>query len=43
MKKNYLKNYLNKFSKILIDFNHKDFLKIAQNLEKIKKNKKKLF
>ena len=42
MKKNYLKNYLEKFSKILIDYNDKDFLKIAQNLKKIKTNKKKV-
>ena len=42
MKKNYLKNYLEKFSKILIDYNDKDFLKIAQNLKKIKINKKKV-
>ena len=42
MKKNYLKDYLEKFSKILVDYNEKDFLKIAQNLEKIKKDKKKV-
>jgi D-sedoheptulose 7-phosphate isomerase len=42
MKKNYLKNYLEKFSNILIDYNDKDFLKIAQNLKKIKTNKKKV-
>jgi D-sedoheptulose 7-phosphate isomerase len=42
MKKNYLNNYLKKFSKILIDYNYEDFLKIAQNLKKIKKNKKKV-
>ena len=41
MKKNYFKNYLDKFSKILIDYNNKDFLKIVQILKKIKKNKKK--
>ena len=42
MKNNYLKNYLDKFSKILLDYNDKDFLKIAQNLKKIKTNKKKV-
>jgi len=42
IKKNYLKNYLDKFSKILIDYNDKDFLEIAQILQKIKKNKKKV-
>tara|TARA_B110000259_G_C13939702_1_gene372258 strand:- start:264 stop:809 length:546 start_codon:yes stop_codon:yes gene_type:complete len=42
MKKNYFKNYLDKFSKILIDYNNKDFLKIVQILKKIKKNKKKV-
>ena len=43
IKKNYLKNYLDKFSKILIDYNDKDFLEIAQILQKIKKNKKKSY
>ena len=42
MKKNYLNNYLKKFSKILIDYNYEDLLKIFQNLKKIKKNKKKV-
>ena len=42
MKKNYLKNYLEKFSKILIDYNDKDFLKIIQIIKKIKKNKRKI-
>ena len=42
MKKNYLKNYLDKFSRILIDYNDKDFLEIAKILKKIKKNKKKV-
>ena len=41
MNKNYLKSYLDKFSKILIDYNNKDFLEISQILKKIKKNKKK--
>ncbi len=40
MKKNYFKNYLNKFSKILLDYNNKDFLKIVQILKEIKKIKK---
>jgi D-sedoheptulose 7-phosphate isomerase len=42
MKKNYFKNYLDKLSENLIDYDKKDFFKIAQNLEKIKKNKKKV-
>ena len=42
MNKNYLKSYLDKFSKILIDYNNKDFLEISQILKKIKKNKKKV-
>ena len=42
MKKNYTKNYLNKFSKLLINYNHKDFLKIIKILNEIKKNKKKV-
>ena len=42
MKKNYLKNYLDKFSRILIDYNDKDFLEIAKILKKIKKDKKKV-
>jgi D-sedoheptulose 7-phosphate isomerase len=42
MKKNYLKNYLDKFSRILVDYDDKDFLEIAKILKKIKKNKKKV-
>ena len=42
MKTNYLKTYLNKFSKILLDYNNNDFLNIIQILKKIKKNKKKV-
>ena len=42
MKNNYLKNYLDKFSKILLDYNDKDFLKIIQIIKKIKKNKRKI-
>ena len=42
MKKNYLTDYLNKFSKILINYNNKDFLKIVKILEGIKRNKKKV-
>ena len=42
MKKNYLKNYLDKFSRILIDYNDKDFFEITKNIKKIKKDKKKV-
>jgi D-sedoheptulose 7-phosphate isomerase len=42
MKKNYFKNYLKKFSKILINYSHKDFLKVVKILIEIKKNKKKV-
>lgn len=42
MKKNYLTDYLNKFAKILIKYNNKDFLKIAQILKEVKSNKKKV-
>jgi D-sedoheptulose 7-phosphate isomerase len=42
MKKNYLTDYLNKFAKILIKHNNKDFLKIAKILEGVKRNKKKV-
>jgi len=40
--KNYFKNYLEKFSKILVNYSHNDFLKIVKILIKIKKNKKKV-
>ena len=43
MSTNYLNNYFNKFSKLLVDFSHKDFLKIINLIKKIKKKKKKLF
>lgn len=42
MKKNYFKNYLDKFSNILIDYNEKDFLKIAALIKDVKRNKKKI-
>jgi D-sedoheptulose 7-phosphate isomerase len=42
MKKNYFKSYLNQFSTILTNYNHKDFLEIIKILKKIKKNKKKV-
>ena len=42
MKKNYLTSYLNKFSKILINYNNKDFLKIIKILKKVKRDKKKV-
>jgi D-sedoheptulose 7-phosphate isomerase len=42
MKKNYLNNYLSKFSKLLIDYNQKNFFEIAKILKEIKKNKKKV-
>ena len=43
MKKNYFKNYFNQFSKVLSNYNEKDFLKIVKILKETKKNKKKLF
>ena len=42
MKKNYFKNYLGKFSTILTNYSHKDFLKVVKILIEIKKNKKKV-
>jgi D-sedoheptulose 7-phosphate isomerase len=42
MKNIYLKKYLNKLSELMIDYNHKDFLKIITILKQIKKNKKKV-
>ena len=42
MSTNYLNNYFNKFSKLLVDFSHKDFLKIINLIKKIKKEKKKI-
>lgn len=38
----YLKEYFNKLSKLMIDYNHKDFMKIITILKQIKKNKKKV-
>ena len=40
--KNYFTNYLNKFSKIHLDYDNKNFLKIVKILKKIKKDKKKV-
>ncbi len=42
MKKNYFKNYLDKFSNILLDYNENDFLKIASLIKDVKRNKKKV-
>jgi D-sedoheptulose 7-phosphate isomerase len=42
MKIKYITKYLNKFSKLIIDFDHEDFLKIVGILKEIKKNKKKV-
>ena len=42
MSKNYLSNYFDKFSKLLVDYNHKDFLKIDKIFKKVKRNKKKV-
>lgn len=42
MKNSYLTDYLNKFSELMINCNHKDFLKIIKMLEQVKKNKKKV-
>ena len=42
MKKNYFKNYLYEFSKILSNYNEKDFLKIVETIKEVKKNNKKI-
>ena len=42
MKSNYFKNYLDKFSKLLIDCDHQKFLQIAKLLKDTKKNKNKV-
>ncbi len=42
MKNNYTEKYLKKFSKLLIDYNKKDFFKIINLLLKTKKNKGKV-
>jgi D-sedoheptulose 7-phosphate isomerase len=42
MKNHYIKKYLSKFSKILMDYNHKDFLKVAELLKKTKIKKGKV-
>ena len=42
MSKDYLSNYFDKFSKLLVDYNHKDFLKIVKLLKEVKRNKKKV-
>jgi len=42
MKNNYIKNYLYKFSKLLIDFDHQKFLKIIKLFRDTKKNNHKI-
>ena len=42
MKKNYFINYLNKFSKLVLDHNDKNFLKIVEILKEVKRNRKKV-
>ena len=42
MKKNYFINYLNKFSKLVLDHNDKDFLKIVEILKEVKRNRNKV-
>lgn len=42
MKKNYIDNYLKKYSTILKNYNLRDFLEIARLLKNVKKNKKKV-
>ena len=42
MNNSYIEEYLNKFSKLLIDYNQMDFLNIVKILKEIKKNKKKV-
>ena len=38
MKNNYITDYLDKFSKKVLEYNHKDFLKIVKIIKEIKKN-----
>ncbi len=42
MNNNYLNDYLCKFSKLLVDYNQKDFFEIVKILKRVKKNKKKV-
>ena len=42
MTKNYFNNYLNKFSRFVLDNNIKDFLKIVKIFREVKKKKKKV-
>jgi len=42
MKNNYIHKYLNKYSKVLMNYSSKDFFKIARIIEEVKKNKKKI-
>ncbi len=42
MNKNYLKSYLDKFTKILTNYNTKDFLEIIKILKKVKRSRKKV-
>ena len=42
MSKKYFNEYLNKLSRLLINFNHKDFLRIVKLIKKVKKDRKKV-
>lgn len=42
MKNNYIPDYLNKFSDLVSDFDYENFLKIANILKKIKRDKRKV-
>ena len=42
MRNTYLKDYLNRLSELITDFNHIEFLNIIKILKQIKKNKKKV-
>ena len=42
MNNNYLNDYLSKFSKLLADYNQKDFFEIVKILKRVKKNRKKV-
>ena len=42
MNRNYISKYLDKFSKLLINYNQNNFFEIAKTLKEIKKNKKKV-
>ena len=42
MNKKYFNEYLSKLSRLLINFNHDDFLRIVKLMKKVKKDRKKV-